>query len=149
MGKDNFFRVIDTGPLTAAQNMAMDQTILESCDSNIGPDTIRFLSFEPHCALVGRFQSIEKEIRTDYCRGKGIDTNRRITGGGALYWGTKDIGWEIFSRFDGFFGKAGVQSRTFGGAREQDRRDARSRHGKTGGQGGIRRTPAVITRENA
>ncbi len=110
MGKDNFFRVIDTGPLTAAQNMAMDQTILESCDSNIGPDTIRFLSFEPHCALVGRFQSIEKEIRTDYCRGKGIDTNRRITGGGALYWDTKDIGWEIFSRFDGFFGKKNIES---------------------------------------
>lgn len=110
MGEDSVFRIIDTGPLTAAENMALDQTILESCDAGICPDTIRFLSFDPHCALVGRFQTVEKEIRADYCREKGIDINRRITGGGALYWDTKDIGWEIFSRFDGFFGKKNIES---------------------------------------
>ena len=27
---------------------------------------------------------------------KGIEINRRITGGGALYWGRQELGWEIY-----------------------------------------------------
>ncbi|MCL6087741.1 MAG: DUF116 domain-containing protein [Actinobacteria bacterium] len=104
------FRIIDTGPLNAAENMALDQTILEACERGIACDTIRFLSFDPHCALVGNFQTVEKEIRTDYCREQNIDINRRITGGGALYWDTRDVGWEIFSTFDGVFKSRNIES---------------------------------------
>ncbi len=95
-------RVIDTGKLTAAENMALDEALLELREENLIPDTIRFLSFNPHCVLSGYFQTIENEIRISYCIKNGIDINRRITGGGALYWGTKDIGWEIFARKDSF-----------------------------------------------
>ena len=98
------FRVIDTGSLSAAENMALDEAMLEARAEDLIPDTIRFLSFRPHTALVGQFQTVEKEIRKDYCRENGIDINRRITGGGALYWGTSDIGWEIFSAREGQFG---------------------------------------------
>ncbi|MDD5659964.1 MAG: lipoate--protein ligase, partial [Actinomycetota bacterium] len=80
--KDRIFRVIDTGELTAAENMALDSIILELREENLVPDTIRFLSFKPHSALVGQFQSVEKEIRTSFCRQNGIDINRRVTGGG-------------------------------------------------------------------
>jgi lipoate-protein ligase A len=45
---------------------------------------------------------VEKELRPAYCLQNGIDINRRITGGGALYWNTTDIGWEIFSTRDTF-----------------------------------------------
>jgi len=110
LGNNNIFRLIDTGNLTAAENMALDQTILESCDKGIADNTIRFLSFKPHCVLVGRFQTVEKEARLDYCKQKNIDINRRITGGGALYWDTKDIGWEIYSRFDGLFKSRKIES---------------------------------------
>jgi len=91
------FRVIDTGHLSAAENMAMDEAMLEAREEGAAGDTIRFLSFSPHAALIGQFQTVEKELRVDYCREKGIDINRRITGGGALYWNSSDIGWEIFS----------------------------------------------------
>ena len=97
MAKKNKIRVIDTGPLSAAENMALDEAILEAREEDAVPDTIRFLSFEPHCALVGYFQDVENEIRKQYCKKEGIDINRRITGGGSLYWGTRDIGWEIFA----------------------------------------------------
>ena len=95
MEKDKIFRIIDTGPLNAAENMALDQTILEACEKGLCCDTIRFLSFNPHCALVGNFQTVEKEIREAYCREQKIDINRRITGGGALYWNTNDVGCEL------------------------------------------------------
>ncbi len=95
------FRVIDTGCLSAARNMALDEAMLEARHEGSSPDTIRFLSFYPHAALVGQFQAVEKELRPGYCRDMGIDINRRITGGGALYWNTPDVGWEIFSTRDG------------------------------------------------
>jgi len=103
------FRVIDTGSLNAAENMALDEAMLEARAEGLIPDTIRFLSFRPHAALVGQFQTVEKEIRGDYCREKGIDINRRITGGGALYWNCSDIGWEIFSAREGQFGVSRVE----------------------------------------
>ncbi len=96
------FRVIDTGSLSAAENMALDEAILEARHEGSSPDTIRFLSFDPHAALIGQFQAVEKEIRPRYCREKGIEVNRRVTGGGALYWNTTDIGWEIYSTRDAF-----------------------------------------------
>ncbi len=95
-------RVIDTKSLTAAENMAIDEILLELREDNKIPDTIRFLSFNPHCVLVGYFQSIEDEVRTSFCKKNEIDINRRITGGGALYWGMKDVGWEIFAQKDSF-----------------------------------------------
>ena len=98
------FRVIDTGSISAAGNMALDEAMLEARHEGASPDTIRFLSFDPHAALIGQFQTVEKELRPGYCRKKGIDINRRITGGGALYWNTSDIGWEVFSTRDSFPG---------------------------------------------
>jgi lipoate-protein ligase A len=104
-GKKNIIRVLDTKALSAAENMALDEAILEAREENLIPDTIRFLSFDPHCALVGFFQNVENEIRVSFCKQEGIEINRRITGGGALYWGVKDIGWEIFASADRFAAK--------------------------------------------
>ncbi|MCL5071998.1 MAG: DUF116 domain-containing protein, partial [Actinobacteria bacterium] len=104
------FQEIDTCELTAAENMALDSIILELREENLVPDTIRFLSFKPHSALVGQFQSVEKEIRTTFCRQNGIDINRRVTGGGALYWDTKDVGWEIFALKNKIFKVKNIES---------------------------------------
>jgi len=89
------FREFDTFVKSAAWNMASDNALLKSQYETRIP-TLRFLSFEP-CALVGYFQSVEQEIRTDYCIKKGIDINRRITGGGAIYFDPSQLGWEIIA----------------------------------------------------
>ena len=90
------WRLLDTGPLTAAENMALDEVLLElKAEGKIAP-TLRFLQFSPPCVLVGHHQSVDEEIRLDYCRSNGIGINRRLTGGGALYWGTRELGWEIY-----------------------------------------------------
>ncbi|MGZ8891012.1 MAG: lipoyl protein ligase domain-containing protein [Nitrososphaeraceae archaeon] len=98
----NKIRVIDTGYLSASENMCLDEAMLQAREEESIPNTIRFLSFNPHSALVGYFQVIEKELRVDYCIKNGIDLNRRITGGGALYWDNKDVGWEVFASFKDF-----------------------------------------------
>ncbi len=88
-------RVIDTGLRRAAENLALNRALLESHQEGTSPHTLRFLRFRP-CALVGFHQSVDQELRSDYCAENGIDIQRRITGGGAIYFDETQIGWELY-----------------------------------------------------
>jgi lipoate-protein ligase A len=90
------WRLLDTGARPAAENMAMDEVLLERKAAESIPHTLRFLQFSNPTVLVGHHQSVEEEVRLDYCRAHGIEINRRLTGGGALYWGRNELGWEIY-----------------------------------------------------
>ncbi len=94
-------RIIDTGLKNAAWNMAADQALLEIQNEHPQP-TLRFLSFKPECVLVGYFQTVKQEIRENYCIENGIHINRRITGGGTIYFDPSQIGWEIIAPHDFF-----------------------------------------------
>ena len=89
------WRLLDTGYRSAAENMALDEVILECRDGELVPDTIRFLQFDPPAVLVGYHQDVEQEIRLDYVKNHGIEVNRRLTGGGAIYFDRSSLGWEI------------------------------------------------------
>ncbi|MDD3365099.1 MAG: lipoate--protein ligase [Syntrophomonas sp.] len=91
------WRLLDTGCLPAAHNMALDQVILNARSANLVPNTVRYLQFAPHCVLVGYHQSVELEVEEEYCREHGIEINRRITGGGNLYWDESQLGWELYA----------------------------------------------------
>jgi lipoate---protein ligase len=90
------FRLLDTGKLSAAANMALDKIIVEEVAGLKSPPTLRFLQFEPAAALVGYHQDVELEIRLDYCRDQGIEINRRHTGGGSILFQESALGWELF-----------------------------------------------------
>lgn len=90
------FRVLDSAPRTAAEHMALDQVIIQAHSQNSIPNTLRFLQFKP-CALVGVHQNTFLEVNVPYCRKNGIEINRRITGGGSLYWGRLELGWEMYA----------------------------------------------------
>ena len=90
------WRLLDTGPCSAAENMALDDVLLELKAENRMPHILRFLQFSHPAVLVGHHQSVEEEVRLDYCRTRGIEISRRLTGGGALYWGKPELGWEIY-----------------------------------------------------
>jgi lipoate-protein ligase A len=89
--------VIDTGLLSGAENMAWDEALLTARAQGIIPDTLRFLRFSPPVALVGFHQAVPEEIRLDYCQQEGIEINRRITGGGAIYFDEGQLGWELIA----------------------------------------------------
>lgn len=90
------WRLLDTPPMTAAENMALDETLLEVKGEGKSPNTIRFLQFSPRTVLVGFHQAVQEEIRSDYCAANQIDINRRITGGGAIFFDENQLGWEVF-----------------------------------------------------
>ncbi len=91
------WRLLDTRPMSAAENMALDETLLELKAQGTSPNSIRFLQFSPRAVLVGVHQAINEEVRIEYCQAHNIEINRRITGGGALFWDENQIGWEIYS----------------------------------------------------
>ena len=92
------FRLLDTGKLSAAANMALDKILLEEVTSQASPPTIRFLQFKPAAALVGYHQDVDQEIRRSFCHDHNIDINRRHTGGGAILFQESALGWELFGR---------------------------------------------------
>jgi lipoate-protein ligase A len=94
------WRLLDTPPMGAARNMALDQVILRARSEGRAPNTLRFMQVKPRAVLVGFHQSVEQEVRLDYCKRNGIEINRRITGGGALFFDQSQIGWEIFASQD-------------------------------------------------
>jgi len=88
------WRLLDTGLRRAAENLALDRALLAAHQEGIGPHTLRFLRFEP-CALLGYHQSAAQELNLDYVRAQGITIQRRITGGGAIYFAPEHLGWEL------------------------------------------------------
>ncbi|MEE2525744.1 biotin/lipoate A/B protein ligase family protein [Hyphobacterium sp. HN65] len=88
------FRVIDTGLREGRANIAFDQAMIDARQASEIPDTIRFIHFPP-TALVGRHQSLSKEIRLEACAERGVGLARRITGGGAIYLDEGQLGWAI------------------------------------------------------
>ena len=91
---DKPFRVIATGLRGGRANIAFDQALIEARREEKIPDTIRFLRFRPS-ALIGIHQYLSHELKLDYCKAHGIETVRRITGGGGLYFDEGQIGWEL------------------------------------------------------
>jgi lipoate---protein ligase len=94
------WRLLDTGELPAANNMTLEQVILTARSRNCIPNTLHFLQFSPHCALVGYHQAVELEVEEEFCREHGIQINRRISGGGSIYMDGGQLGWEIFALKD-------------------------------------------------
>ncbi|HEX9180937.1 MAG TPA: biotin/lipoate A/B protein ligase family protein [Burkholderiales bacterium] len=89
------WRLIDTGLRPAAQNFALNRALLEARRAGEAPSTLRFLRFLPS-ALLGFHQSAEQELNLEYCRARGITVQRRITGGGAIYFDPGQLGWELY-----------------------------------------------------
>lgn len=93
---ETVWRIIDTGILPAHKNIAFDEVLLEADDDNKNKTTLRFLRFSPSAVLVGSNQSMEREVRIKFCKENNIDINRRLTGGGAIFFDETQLGWEVF-----------------------------------------------------
>jgi lipoate-protein ligase A len=89
------WRILDTGLRRAAENIAFNRALLEARQANEAPSTLRFLRFTPS-ALLGFHQSAAQELNLGYCRAHGVAIQRRITGGGAIYFDETQLGWELY-----------------------------------------------------
>ncbi len=86
------WRLITDDNVSASFGLAADEALAQRVGMNQSQPTLRLYTYRSHCALVGRFQNVENEIRVDYCRANGITINRRPTGGGAIIMGADQLG---------------------------------------------------------
>jgi lipoate-protein ligase A len=86
------WRLITDDNVTASFGLAADEALAQRVGMNRSQPTLRLYTYDSHCALVGRFQNIENEIRVEYCRANRIPLNRRPTGGGAIIMGADQLG---------------------------------------------------------
>jgi lipoate-protein ligase A len=77
------WRFIDTGPCSAAYNMALDEAIANAVRKGDVPPTLRLYEWDVPSISIGCFQKIS-DINLDYCIQKRIPIVRRPTGGRAV-----------------------------------------------------------------
>ncbi|MEE9273199.1 MAG: lipoate--protein ligase family protein [Robiginitomaculum sp.] len=86
--------VIDTGLRTGRENISHDQAMIDAHVDGLIGDSFKFIHFKP-CALVGRHQDLSQELKLEACAKAGVQTVRRVTGGGAIYFDEGQLGWAL------------------------------------------------------
>ena len=85
------WRYIKNDNVTASAGLAADEVLANCSGAGTSLPTLRLYTYQ-HCALVGRFQTIENELNLNYCVENKIPVNRRPTGGGAIIMGEDQLG---------------------------------------------------------
>lgn len=75
-----------TRPVSTAEGLAVDDTLPRSVDLRGSPPILNLYTFVPS-AIVGKYQDIEAALKLERCRVRGIEYNRRSTGGGTVIMG--------------------------------------------------------------
>jgi lipoate-protein ligase A len=89
------WRWLDTGVRGAAENLAVNRALTEARRAGESPSTLRFLRFVPS-AIVSLNGDPQRELDLAYCRAQGIEVQRRLTGGGAIYMDEGVLAWELY-----------------------------------------------------
>jgi lipoate-protein ligase A len=79
------WRLIVTSPLSGAENMSIDETLLRSFDPATSLPVLRLYGWNPPALSLGRFQKASEVLDLERCRADGVAVVRRITGGGVIY----------------------------------------------------------------
>ncbi len=94
------WRYLSDDGVGAAEGLAADEAMMfhHGRGGSAPTDaTLRLYTYRPHCALVGRYQSLAAEVDLDFCAGNGIRVGRRPTGGGAIIMGPGQLGVAVAS----------------------------------------------------
>jgi lipoate-protein ligase A len=77
-------------PVSTALGLSIDDTLPLSLSQHGSPPILHLYIFKPS-AIVGKYQDIEAALSLDRCRDRGVEYNRRSTGGGTVIMGPKVV----------------------------------------------------------
>lgn len=81
-------RYLDLTLATPAENLALDEALLDEAEAAGGPfETLRLWEPAEPMAVVGRSSRVADEVELDACRKRGIPVLRRASGGAAVLAG--------------------------------------------------------------
>lgn len=87
-------RIVDSGLRDARLNLSITEALRRGRAAGTTADTLRFQHFPPS-AIIGRHQLLHREVDLDWVAANGVQTARRMTGGGAIVMGPGLLGWEL------------------------------------------------------
>jgi lipoate-protein ligase A len=79
-----------TRSVSTAEGLAVDDTLPHAVAAQHSPPILHLYTFIPS-VIVGKYQDIEAALKLDKCRARGIEYNRRSTGGGTVIMGPEII----------------------------------------------------------
>lgn len=77
-------------PLSTAEGLAIDDALPQSVARHGSPPILHLYTFVPS-AIVGKYQDIRAALKLDRCKARGIEVNRRSTGGGTVIMGPQVV----------------------------------------------------------
>lgn len=89
------WRFMDSGPCTGAENMALDEAMLEAHLAGDTSPTLRVYTWRPPAVSLGRFQRAKESIDLEACRRLGIHVVRRPTGGRAILHTKEEVTFSL------------------------------------------------------
>jgi len=76
--------------VSTAEGLAVDDTLPQSVARNNSPPILHLYTFIPS-VIVGKYQDIEAALRLERCKARGVEFNRRSTGGGTVIMGPEIV----------------------------------------------------------
>jgi lipoyl(octanoyl) transferase len=94
------WRLLTTSAATGAENMALDEALLDSVIAGAAP-LVRFYGWQPGCLSVGTNQPLAAQIDTGWVLSQGFTLVRRPTGGRAvLHDGPRELTYSLVAPVD-------------------------------------------------
>jgi len=82
---EQIWRLIDSNLVDGPTSQAIDEAIFEARLRKDVSNTLHVYRRKPAAVSIGRYQRIENVVNLEYCKERGIDIIRRMSGGGAIY----------------------------------------------------------------
>lgn len=97
------WRLIRSGALAGAMNMALDDALLHAVAEGSSPPILRLYRWQPATLSLGYAQASGDGVDLAACREAGVDVVRRPTGGRAVYH-DREVTYAVIAPVDGCFG---------------------------------------------
>ncbi|ADO43346.1 lipoate--protein ligase family protein [Ketogulonicigenium vulgare] len=83
--RDFDWQIIDGAPESPAMHLALDEVLAREVAAGRRAPTLRFWQWDRPAIIIGNFQSLSNEVDLEAAQSHGIQTVRRVTGGGAMF----------------------------------------------------------------
>jgi len=94
-------RILDLTLPSPAENLALDEALLDACERGYPHEIIRFWESPVPFAVLGYSDKTGVEVRADACRRDGVPILRRCSGGGAVLQGPGCLNHTLILRIPG------------------------------------------------
>lgn len=87
-------RLVDTGVAPARWNIAVTAALAECRRAPDARDVLRFHRYR-RSVLLGRGQAVDDAVDIPFCRSRGVEIARRVTGGGAVHMSPSVLAFDL------------------------------------------------------